>query len=276
MVRPVISFITDFGPDSAVAICHGVMLSIANDAHILDITHAVRKYAIRDGAYLLWSAVPWLPVGVHVAVVDPGVGTERLPIGILAGRGDVLIGPDNGVLIPAAERLGGIAEVRALENRDLMLQATSSTFHGRDIFAPVAAHVAAGSSFESVGPAFDPAELVQLHFPDPIARDGGLDTSVLYVDSFGNLRLSGFPNDLRAAVGELRPGRLFDVEFGAVGDLPAVRERIPWARTFGEIAHGAALLYEDSFGRLACADNQGDIARRLAVGVERPVRIRPV
>jgi len=110
MPRPFLSFLTDFGPDGPAPVCRGVMLTIAPDAQIVDIGHNVRKYAIRDGAFLLWSAVPFLPVGVHVAVVDPGVGTDRRPIAIKTHRGDVLVGPDNGLLMPPAERLGGIAE----------------------------------------------------------------------------------------------------------------------------------------------------------------------
>src|SRR5215207_5339465 len=163
--RPVIGFLTDFGLDGAAAICRGVMLSIARDAQIVDISHTVRKFAIGDGAYLLRSAVPWLPVGVHVAVVDPGVGTSRRPIAIRAARGDVLVGPDNGLLLPAAARLGGIVEARALENRAWMLPVTSATFHGRDVFAPVAAHLALGEGFEDVGPAVRPDGLVRLGLP---------------------------------------------------------------------------------------------------------------
>src|SRR6185369_13865067 len=138
--RPVIGFLTDFGLDGAAAICRGVMLSIARDAQIVDICHTVPKYSVADGAYLLRSAVPWLPVGVHVGVVDPGVGTARRPVAILTVRGDVLVGPDNGLLLPAAERLGGIVEVRILANPEAALPVTSATFHGRDLFAPVAAH----------------------------------------------------------------------------------------------------------------------------------------
>jgi S-adenosylmethionine hydrolase len=275
MDRPVISFLTDFGPDSAAAICRGVMLSIARDAQIVDISHAVRKYAIRDGAYLLWIALPWLPVGVHVAVVDPGVGTARRPIGIRTARGDILIGPDNGLLIPVAERLGGIDEVRVLANRDWMLPRTSSTFHGRDIFAPMAAHLAVGGAFESVGPAVERTSVVELAFPEPVVGDGELGTSVLYIDSFGNLRLAGDPDDLALAVGALEPGRTFEVDFGGLDGSPPTYERVRWARTFGEIEVGAPLLYEDSFGSLAYADNQGDVARRLGAGVGQPVRIRP-
>src|SRR4029453_11040990 len=132
----------DFGHDGAAAICRGVMLSIARDAQIVDISHTVRKFAIRDGAYLLWTAVPWLPVGVHVAVVDPGVGTERRPVALRTARGDVLVGPDNGLLMPAARRLGGVTGARLLANREWLLPATSSTFHGRDIFPPAAGHPA--------------------------------------------------------------------------------------------------------------------------------------
>jgi len=274
-MRPFISFLTDFGPDSAAAICRGVMLSIARDAQIVDISHSVRKYAVRDGAFLLQAALPWMPVGVHVGVVDPGVGTQRRPIGILTGRGDVLIGPDNGLLIPAAEQLGGIREARLLENRAWMLEKTSSTFHGRDIFSPVAANLAIGGAFEDVGPAVDSASLVALRFPQPEVRDGALHSSVVYIDSFGNLRLAGETADLVRAVGELTPGRSLRVEFGATNGTGAVVENVPWARTFGEIPKGEPLLYEDSSGRLGYADNQSDVARRLGVGSDRPVTIRP-
>jgi S-adenosylmethionine hydrolase len=274
MPRPFISFLTDFGPDSAAAICRGVMLSIAPDAQILDISHSVRKYAIQDGAFLLWISLHWMPRGVHVAVVDPGVGTARRPIGLLTGRGDVLIGPDNGLLMPAAQRLGGIRQARLLERREWMLERTSSTFHGRDIFSPIAAHLAIGGSFDDVGSELDPATLVQLDFPRPTPRDGGLDSSIVYVDSFGNLRLAGVPEDLAAAVGDLDAGRRFRVTFESPDDR-TLAEDAPWARTFGEIAVGAPLLYEDSFGLLAYADNQGNVAARLRLAAGTVVRIRP-
>ncbi|HEY4228172.1 MAG TPA: SAM-dependent chlorinase/fluorinase [Candidatus Limnocylindrales bacterium] len=276
-MRPFLSFLTDFGPDSAPAICRGVMLAIAPDAQIVDISHSVRKYAIRDGAFLLWCSLPWMPVGVNVAVVDPGVGTARRPIGLLTKRGDVLIGPDNGLLTAAADRLGGIVSARALENREWMLPETSSTFHGRDIFAPMGAHVAASGAFEGVGPAIDMASLVSLRFPAPVISPGAIETSVIYADSFGNLRLAGFPNDLFAALGPIDPGTQLRVEFGGVagggaGAAPIV-EVAPWAKTFGEIPLGKPLVYEDSFGELAYADNQGNVASRLGIGIDRTVRI---
>jgi S-adenosyl-L-methionine hydrolase (adenosine-forming) len=273
--RPFISFLTDFGPDSAAAVCRGVMLSIARDAQIVDISHSVRKYAVRDGAFLLSTSLPWMPVGVHVAVVDPGVGTARRPIGLLTGRGDVLIGPDNGLLIAAAERLGGIREARMLENREWMLERTSSTFHGRDIFAPMAAHLAIGGEFSAVGSIVEPGTLAAIRFPEPRIGEGVLESAIVYVDSFGNLRLAGERDDLASAVGDLSPGRAFQVEFGGSNGQSPIVETVPWARTFGEIPLGRPLLYEDSSGRLAYADNQADVARRLGVGVDRPVTIRP-
>jgi S-adenosylmethionine hydrolase len=274
--RPVISFLTDFGPDSAAAICRGVMLSIARDAQIVDISHSVRKYAIADGAYLLTIALPWMPVGVHVAVVDPGVGTARRPIAIRTRRGDVLIGPDNGLLVAPAEVLGGIDEARVIENRDWMLPRTSSTFHGRDIFAPAAANLAIGGAFEDVGTIVAADSLVRLPVAEPVARDGGLDSAVLYVDSFGNLRLAGVPDDLHRAIGELTPGRGLEIEFGAANGSGQVMERTQWARTFGDVPVGAPLVYEDSFGHLAYADSQGNVAARLKIATGRPVRIRPL
>jgi S-adenosylmethionine hydrolase len=273
VAHPFISFLTDFGPDGPAPICRGVMLGIAPDAQIVDIAHGVRKYAIRDGAYLLWCALPYMPIGTHVAVVDPGVGTERLPVGIRAGRGDVLVGPDNGLLVPAADRLGGIVEARRLDNRDLMLRVASSTFHGRDIFSPVAAHLAAGTPFETVGPTIPVDSLVAMQFPMPEVDSGLLRTSILYVDSFGNVRLAGEPADLVQAVGDLDDGRALALEISANGGSP-ISLNATWERTFGRTPVGASLLYQDSFGQLSLADNQGDIAGRLGLEPDRPVVIR--
>jgi S-adenosylmethionine hydrolase len=250
------------------------MLGIAPDAQIVDIAHGVRKYAIRDGAYLLWCALPYMPVGIHVAVVDPGVGTERQPIALKAGRGDMLVGPDNGLLVPAAERLGGIADARRLDNRSLMLPTTSSTFHGRDIFSPVTAHLAAGTPFEEVGPVLEIDSLVELRFPEPEISEGMLRTSIIYIDSFGNVRLAGEPADLVQAVGDLEEGRRLSIEIastngGASTDLDAT-----WERTFGRTPVGATLLYQDSFGQLSLADNQGDVARRLGLATDQQAVVR--
>jgi S-adenosylmethionine hydrolase len=275
MPAPLISLLTDFGVrDPSAAILHGVILSIAPDATIVDISHEVRKFAIRDGAILLWCALPYLPVGAHVAVVDPGVGTERRPIALRAKRGDVLIGPDNGLLMAGAARLGGLSEARLLEAEAYRLPIISSSFHGRDIFAPAAAHLAAGVAFEAFGPAVDPASLVASPIADPIVEPGFLRSSIVYIDTFGNIKLAGLRTDLEAAIGPLTPGDRLELEFDADGDLPTRVEHIHWRTTFGEAQPQEVLLYEDSYGRICLAENQGNAAADLGVSDDRKVAIR--
>jgi S-adenosylmethionine hydrolase len=269
MARPVITFLTDFGP-AAPAVCRGVMYGIAPEANIIDINHQVPRFSIRDGAASLVFALPWMPVGVHVAVVDPGVGTDRLPIAIRTGRGDILVGPDNGLLVRAAEELGGIRDVRVLENRELMLPVVTSSFHGRDIFAPIAAHLAIGVPFDTVGRLLAATELVRLPEQRPAIAEGRLETQVVHVMIYGNVTLAGRPADLEAAIGELRPGRQLRVEFPAVGNQPAVVEDTSWGRTFGSVPLGSSVLMADSQGNLSLADNEGDAARRLGLAVDRP------
>lgn len=256
--RPVIGFLTDFGLDGAAATCRGVMVGICRDVQIIDISHTIAKYAIRDGAFVLRSALPFLPVGAHVAVVDPGVGTARRPIAIRADRGDVLIGPDNGLLLPAAERLGGATAARELANRELWLPHTTATFHGRDIFSPVAAHVAAGNAtFEDLGPAVSIDTLERI--PEPMAHvaPGELRTEVTYIDSFGNLRLAGGRAELDEAFGDVAAGDRF------VASLTPAPIAVTFAPSFGHVARGESVLYVDSSGDLALADNQGNLAARI-------------
>lgn len=267
--RPVIGFLTDFGLDGAAATCRAVMLSICRDAQIVDIGHTIRKYAIRDGAFLLRFALPYFPVGVHVAVVDPGVGTARRPIAVRTGRGDVLIGPDNGLLLGPADALGGAIEAREITNRDLWLPVTSSTFHGRDIFAPVAAHLAAGNAtFDAVGPPIALDDLVRLPPVQARAHDDMLETEVTYVDSFGNLRMAGGPEELRAAFGETDHGHRFRVSIGS-----REAEEATFARSFGHAEIGATVLYVDSSGDIALAANQADLAARVGAHSGMSVRI---
>jgi len=273
MTRPFVSLLTDFGlRDPSAAICRGVIASIAPDATVVDISHEVRKYAIRDGALLLWCALPYLPIGVHVAVVDPGVGTDRRPLAVRAGRGDVLVGPDNGLLLPPLERLGGLAEARVLDNRALWRPTVSASFHGRDIFSPVGAHLAVGDAgFEEVGPVVAPESLVRLPWPRVSVSDGSVGTGVVYVDTFGNVKLSALAEDLVAALGPLRAGDRLAVDVGrGEGGRTVV---IPWATTFGQRAAGEALVYEDSYGRACIAVNQGDAAAALGLREDVPVAI---
>jgi hypothetical protein len=262
--RPVVSLTTDFGArDPSAAICKGVVLTIAPGVTVIDITHEVAKFQVRDGALVLWCALPFLPVGVHVAVVDPGVGTERLPIALETARGDVLVGPDNGLLVPAADRLGGIVRAHALENPAYRLGAISRSFHGRDIFAPAAAHLALGVPIGDLGRALDPAALARLDWPEPRITPGALETAVVYVDSFGNAKLAGEPADLAAALGPLEPGDLLALAWIDGSDVRT--SKVPWAETFGSVPPGAPLVYEDSYGRLCLAANQASVAALLGL-----------
>jgi hypothetical protein len=275
--RPFISFMTDFGVgSSAPSVCRGVMLDIAPDARLVDVTHAIRHFALRDGAFLLARSVPYFPVGVHVAVVDPGVGTARRPIALQVGRGDFLVGPDNGLLAPAAHALGGVVAARALENRALWLPTVSHTFHGRDIFSPVAAHLASGTPFDMVGPALDPAAVTKLDLPIATPRDGGLDSSVLLIDAFGNCRLAGETSDLVTAFGEMERGRQFDLVLPERGGRPAERVPVPWVATFGDVPVGSPLLFEDAdYAGPALAINLGSAADVLGLELDMPVRLEP-
>ena len=178
-----------------------MILGICPDAEVIDLAHDVRKYAIGEGALSLWAALPYVPVGTHVAVVDPGVGSARRPVALRVARGDVLIGADNGLLVPAAGKLGGIVEARELANEAYRLPVVSTTFHGRDVFVPAAAHLAAGATFESLGAAIDLATIVPSPLPAPRAVDGGLETEIVYVDTFGNAKLSALTAELVDAVG---------------------------------------------------------------------------
>jgi S-adenosylmethionine hydrolase len=272
MAGPFISFLTDFGSAAtAPAVCRAVILGLVPDARILDLTHDVRQFAVRDGAFLLWSAAPYLPIGVHLVVVDPGVGTERRGIALRVARGDILVGPDNGVLRPAAERLGGIVEARSLTNPRLWRDEVSSTFHGRDLFAPVAAHLAAGEPFASAGDALATADLVPLEFSGPVLRAGALETSVLFVDTFGNCRIAGDEADLAKLVGgTVEPGTRFALRAGGTALT------VPYEPTFGRVAAGEPLLYRDAdYAGLGLAVNQGSAAERFGLRLDDPVRIGP-
>ena len=260
MTRPIVTLLTDFGlRDPSAAICKAVVLGICPDAEVIDLAHDVRKYAIGEGALSLWAALPYVPVGTHVAVVDPGVGTARRPVAVRVARGDVLIGPDNGLLVPAAERLGGTVEARELVNEAYRLPVVSSTFHGRDVFAPAAAHLAAGVPFEALGPVVERSTLEPSPLPAPRAIDGGLATEIVYLDTFGNAKLSALVTDLAEAVGP-PAGRRFRVTLGD-GRVHV----IPWSPTFGERRPGEPLLYEDSYGRVCLGVNRGSAEAMLGL-----------
>ncbi|MDX6744717.1 S-adenosyl-l-methionine hydroxide adenosyltransferase family protein [Actinocorallia sp. A-T 12471] len=246
-----VSLTTDFGA-AYTGVMAGVVARIAPEARVQVLSDEVTPYAVVEGATLLAQALPYLPVGVHVGVVDPGVGTDRLPVGVLTGRGDFLVGPDNGLLAHAAEALGGVVDARVLAEPRLRLKETSSTFHGRDVFAPAAAHLARGVPLTEFGP---PASLLPLHTPKPYTSDGFLSATVLYADAFGSLVLGARPSDLVDAFGLLPYGTVLDFE----------GHPTPWVKTYGDVPVGSPLLFQDSSGFLALGVNQGSAAREFAV-----------
>lgn len=270
--RPFVSLLSDWGArDPSAAICRSVILGIAPDALIVDITHDVEKYKIRHGALLLWCALPFLPIGAHMAVVDPGVGTARRAIALETERGDYLVGPDNGLLLAGAQRLGGVTRCHLIENPQYRLPVVSSTFHGRDLFAPAAAHLAAGVPLEQLGPQIDQDGLATVDWPAVTVRDGQLETSIIYVDTFGNVKLAGMTADLTDALGPLAAGTELMLRVGDGGR--AREERVTWQDNFGGVAVGRRLVYEDSYGRLCIAENQGNAARALELEDGTPVAI---
>lgn len=267
--RPVVSLLTDFGArDPSGAICEGVILGISPQATVVHISHEVTKYAIRDGALMLWCALPFMPIGVHMAVVDPGVGTRRRPLAIRVGRGDVLVGPDNGLLLPAAQRLGGVQAVHELTSETHRLHPVSTSFHGRDIFAPAAAHLANGLPIEELGPALDPDDIVDLVIPPARPIPGGVETSVVYIDTFGNCKLAGLRAELEAVTGPMQPGRAVRIQADG-----AEERNLSWADTFGNAAVGEPILYVDSYDRLTLAVNQGNAAAQLGLDQDQAIRI---
>ena len=264
--RPFVSLLTDWGlRDPSPAIARGVILGIAPDAQVIDISHEVEKYNIRHGALVLWAALPFLPVGAHAAVIDPGVGTPRRPIAIEVARGDYLIGPDNGLMLAGAERLGGIVRVHLIENPQYHLPVVTATFHGRDLFAPAAAHLALGVPLDAIGSQVDPASLVRLDWPPVVVRDGELETTVIYRDTFGNLKLAGLAADLADALPGLEHGEMLIVESVGRGSKTR-RHQVPWTATFGDVPVGELTVLEDSYGRLTIGQNQGSAAATLRVG----------
>ncbi|MEX1295064.1 MAG: SAM-dependent chlorinase/fluorinase [Candidatus Limnocylindrales bacterium] len=273
---PFVSLLSDFGSrDPSAGIMRAVVAGICPEANVVDITHDVDKYAIRDGALVLWSAAPYLPVGAHVAVVDPGVGTARKGVALQTARGDYLVGPDNGLLMPAAARLGGITAAHLLEEPRYALPDVSTSFHGRDIFAPAGAHLAAGVPIDELGRSVDPRRLLDLEWPRPEIRRGAMRAQTIYIDTFGNVKLSALADDLASALPSLRFGErlVLRVEEGSA------RREVPitWVATFGEVPEGAPLLTADSYGRVAVSVHQGSAASAFGLELDTTVEVaRPV
>jgi S-adenosylmethionine hydrolase len=264
----IVTLLTDYGrEDDFVGVCHGVIRSIHPEAQIVDITHGVRHYAVRQGALVLRNTLPYMPVGVHVAVVDPQVGTERRAVALRTGDGRLLVGPDNGLLSLAWERCGGVELAVDVTRSPHRLKPVSATFHGRDIFAPVAAHLARGAELADAGDPLEPAELEVVELPRPRVEDGTLVAHALVIDRFGNASLDVSHDEL-AGTGIVLGGT---VEIEAGGE----RYLATYAQTFADVTAGELIVYEDAYRTLALAINRGDATSTLGLKPDAEVRLRP-
>ncbi len=265
-MRPV-CFLSDFGlADDFVGTCKGVMLGIAPGLLIVDLTHAVPGFAVEAGMEILQHATHYMPAdAVYLAVVDPGVGTGRRELALQTEGGALLVGPDNGLLVPAAESLGGISEAVALTDKRYHLKPISNTFHGRDVFAPIAAHLAVGTELSGLGEAVDSSSLIRLDPPGVLSNAGeGFVARIIALDRFGNARLS-----LAQEESGLKYGDNLKVD---VGDG---RMSVRYVETFGSAKAGELVLVSDSHWRLSLAINKGNAAHALALAVGGKVRLIP-
>ena len=259
-MRP-ICFLSDFGlADDFVGTCKGVMLGIAPGVAIVDLTHEVPGFEVEAGAEVLHHATRYMPDGaIYLAVVDPGVGTGRRALALRTGEGAVLVGPDNGLLVPAAEALGGVSEVTILNDERYHVHPVSNTFHGRDVFAPAAAHLAAGVELSELGEAADPSSLVYLGLPGVEERGivgEDVEARIIAIDRYGNARLSVMQEESGLDYGdELR------IDAGD-GEMP-----IRYLETFGSAGAGELVIVPDSHWRLSLAINKGNAAHALGLKV---------
>jgi len=262
----VVTFLSDYGlDDDFVGVCHGVIAGIAPQARIIDITHGIARHDVRSGALVLRRALPYMPPGAHLAVVDPDVGGARRAVALrCAAAPRFLVGPDNGLLSLAAARFGGVAEAVEIGRSPLRLEPVSASFHGRDVFAPVAAHLAAGTiALADAGEALDPTELVGLGLPRARATDAGLVTHVLQADGYGNVVLDADHGDLAGS--GLRPGRAVTVN----------GRRALYATTFADVAPGELVLYQDGYRVLSLAVNRGSALAALGLELGDEILLAP-
>jgi S-adenosylmethionine hydrolase len=262
-----ISFLSDFGRDDEfVGVVHGVIARIAPDVRVIDVGHDFAQGDIRAGALALVRSIQYLPQGVALAVIDPGVGTERRAIAARTDWG-TLIGPDNGLLAPAVAMVGGADKIVSIENPEVMLPAPGATFHGRDIFGPAAAVIASGqATLEELGPEVDSDAVVPLMLPLVEHSEDSVVGEVLWVDHFGNAQLNISPQDLQL-VG-IGPGtdivlKIGSAEFG-----------IEWVDAYGNVEEGEGLLHIDSYGQMAVAVRNGSAVDSYPLDAATSVTIR--
>jgi hypothetical protein len=255
-MRP-LCFSSDYGyADDFAGTCRAVIARIAPDVRVIDVTHGLPERDVLAGALVLRNTLPYMPEhAVILAVVDPGVGGPRRPACLRSGADRLFVGPDNGLLTLAADSDGGVVSAQILTNESLWLSPLSATFHGRDIFAPVAARLAAGLALEQVGVGIDPAGLVRLDVPEPRRLTGGLAATAVLVDRFGNVALNLRADELAAAeIGD-------ELELDCAGERYHARV----VRTFGAVRASDILVLVDSYGMVSVAVNGGSAAEVLSL-----------
>ncbi|HZC28660.1 MAG TPA: SAM-dependent chlorinase/fluorinase [Gaiellaceae bacterium] len=261
-----ITFLTDFGlEDDFVGTCHGVMKRIAPEVEIIDITHGIRPQRVLQGALTLANTLPYMPRGIHLAVVDPGVGSTRRALALRDGDGRLHVGPDNGLLIPAAEKLGGIAEAHELTNPRYALETVSRTFHGRDLFSPAAAHLALGVPLAELGPPIASDALARLDIPQPEIGHTRIRATIISIDRFGNMQLNLDRGHLDRV--DVVPGMRVELE------LSGERYYAVAARTFADARGGDIILYEDAYRNVAIAISGGNAAEMFGAREGQDVRV---
>ena len=261
-----ITFLTDFGlQDDFVGTCHGVMKRIAPEVQIIDITHGIPPQGVLQGALTLADTLPFMPPGVHLAVVDPGVGGARRALALRDGEGRMHVGPDNGLLIPATEKFGGIAEAHELANPDYALEPVSRTFHGRDLFSPAAAHLSLGVPLAELGPPIDPDALARLDLPQPDLRASRIQCTVVSIDRFGNVQLN-LDRSHFEQIG-IVPGTRVELQIGPE------RYYAVAARTFADARPGDIILFEDSYRNISVAITGGTAAGTFGIKPGQELRI---
>jgi S-adenosyl-L-methionine hydrolase (adenosine-forming) len=266
--RP-ITFLSDYGyEDEFAGVCRAVIAQIVPGAPVIDLTHGIPRQDVRRGAIALANALPSCPPGVHLGVVDPGVGSDRRAVAIETSEGRFLVGPDNGLLSRALDRLGGARGAVELSRSPFRLEPVSATFHGRDLFAPVAAHLALGAHLEEAGEPIDPGSLVALDLPAPQLHADEVVATAIHADGYGNVTLNLDASML--AEGPLRQGEWLEVR------APDGRFEARWARTFAEVPAGEVVLFEDSSGAMALAVSGGSAAGLLDLSPGSEVTLRPL
>jgi S-adenosyl-L-methionine hydrolase (adenosine-forming) len=266
--RP-ITFLSDYGyEDEFAGVCRAVIAQIAPGAPLIDLSHGVARQDVRQGAILLANALPSCPPGIHLAVVDPGVGSARRAVAVAAAEGRFLVGPDNGLLSRALDRLGGPDAAVELSRSPFRLEPVSATFHGRDLFAPVAAHLSLGARLEEAGESIDPGSLTRLELPSPRVDAEEVVAHAIHADGYGNVTLNLDASML--AEGPLREGERLEIR------APDGRFEGLWARAFADVAPGEVLLFEDSSGAMALAVSGGSAAGLLDLVPDREVTLRPL